>query len=251
MWKERLFCLIFATMKELYVITPVKDSIESTLKTIDSVMASKLDVPFTYTIFNDFSTMENTRILSKKSLEMGFDLVNLQDLTTHPSPNYLMVLQMAQQEALKRDAALVIVESDVIVTPHTLQGLFWGALEQENAGICASVTVDDGGMINYPYKGAAKGPVGVYATRHHCSFCCSLLTRNLLEKFDFRSLDPTKNWYDVTISHESLNLGLCNYLFVCLPVIHRPHSSRPWKLLKYKNPLKYYFLKFTKGLDKI
>lgn len=238
-------------MKELYVITPVKDSIESTLKTIDAVMASQVDMPFTYTIFNDFSTRENTEILSRKSQEMGFRLINLQDLTDHPSPNYLLVLQMAQREALERDAALVIVESDVTVTPHTLQGLLWGALEHEDAGICASVTVDDGGRINYPYLHAAKGPVGVYATRRHCSFCCSLLTRALLERFDFRSLDPAKNWYDVTISHESLRLGLSNYLFVCLPVIHRPHSSRPWKLLKYKNPLKYYFLKFTKGMDKI
>jgi len=36
-----------------------------------------------------------------------------------------------------------------------------------------------------------------------------------------------------------------------LTVWHRPHSSRPWKQLKYTNPLKYYWLKFTKGLDKI
>jgi hypothetical protein len=34
-------------------------------------------------------------------------------------------------------------------------------------------------------------------------------------------------------------------------VTHRPHASRPWKQLKYKNPLKYYWLKLTKGLDKI
>ncbi|MBR6465174.1 MAG: glycosyltransferase family 2 protein, partial [Bacteroidales bacterium] len=28
-------------------------------------------------------------------------------------------------------------------------------------------------------------------------------------------------------------------------------QSRPWKLLKYKNPIKYYWIKFTKGMDKI
>ena len=39
--------------------------------------------------------------------------------------------------------------------------------------------------------------------------------------------------------------------YTSLPVLHRPHQSRPWKQLKYKNPLKYYWLKFTKGLDKI
>lgn len=238
-------------MKELYIITPVKDSIDSTLETVRAVMASELDLPYTYTIYNDFSTPENTERLRLASQELGFRLINLEDMTSHPSPNYLLVLQHARQEALARDAALVIVESDVVVTPHTLQGLAWGAREQADAGICASVTVDDEGMINYPYKFARKGPVGVYPTRRHCSFCCSLLSGELLRRFDFGTLDPTRNWYDVTISHASLEQGLRNYLFVSLPVIHRPHSSRPWKLLKYKNPLKYYFLKYTKGLDKI
>jgi hypothetical protein len=73
----------------------------------------------------------------------------------------------------------------------------------------------------------------------------------LLRAYDFQQLNPEKNWYDVTISHESTRLGLNNYLFTTLPVLHRPHTSRPWKQLKYKNPLKYYWLKFTKGLDKI
>ena len=72
-----------------------------------------------------------------------------------------------------------------------------------------------------------------------------------LRAFDFRQLDPTKNWFDVTISHEALKQGFQNYLFTTLPVWHRPHGSRPWKQLKYKNPLKYYWLKYTKGLDKI
>ena len=54
-----------------------------------------------------------------------------------------------------------------------------------------------------------------------------------------------------TISHQSLKEGFKNYLFTTLPVLHQPHGSRPWKQLKYKNPLKYYWLKYTKGLDKI
>ena len=48
-----------------------------------------------------------------------------------------------------------------------------------------------------------------------------------------------------------LGKGFHNYLFINLPVLHRPHGSRPWKKLKYTNPLKYYWLKYTKGLDKI
>ena len=182
---------------------------------------------------------------------MGFELVNLSDLTTHPSPNYLLVLQMCQQRALEADAHLLIVESDVIVRPNTLQGLYEGAEAREDCGIAASVTVDDDGEINYPY-GFAKGHKGeTYEVKKHCSFCCSLLTNRLLHTFDFRELNPEKHWFDVTISQRSRELGLKNYLFANLPVVHRPHQSRPWKQLKYKNPLKYYWIKFTKGFDKI
>ena len=106
-------------------------------------------------------------------------------------------------------------------------------------------------MINYPYLHAKGKENQVFETKKHCSFCCSLLTLALLERFAFTSLNPEKNWFDVTISHESLALGLRNYLFTNLPVLHRPHQSRPWKQLKYKNPLLYYWKKITKGLDKI
>ena len=239
------------TMKGLYIITPVKDSIDSTLLTIKAVLASQLNVPYTYMVFNDFSTPENTARLEAASHEMGFRLVNLSDMTNHPSPNYLLVLQTAQREALAADAGLCIVESDVVVTPQTLQGLYDGALAQPQCGIAASVTVDDAGAINYPYLYARGMENRVVNVKKHCSFCCSLLTPALLQAYPFTALNPEKNWYDVTISHESLERGFSNYLFTNLPVIHRPHQSRPWKQLKYTNPLKYYWLKFTKGLDKI
>ena len=204
-------------MKRIHIITPVKDSIELTLQTIDAIMASELRTPFTYTVYNDFSTEENTARLREASGRLGFELVNLADITTHPSPNYLLVLQMAQERAIAEEAGLAIVESDVIVKSDTLQSLFDGASERKDCG----------------------------------SFCCSLLTLDFLRSFDFHQLDPEKNWHDVTISHQSLKEGFRNYLFTTLPVWHRPHSSRPWKQLKYKNPLKYYWLKYTKGLDKI
>ena len=84
-------------MKKLHVITPVKDSIDFTLETVKAVLASQTSVPFTYTLYNDFSTAENTARLEAASQEAGFRLVHLSDLTTHPSPNYLLVLQMAQR----------------------------------------------------------------------------------------------------------------------------------------------------------
>ena len=158
-------------MKELHIITPVKDSIDSTLQTIRAVLDSHIDVPFTYTVYNDFSTAENTARLAQASQEMGFRLVNLSDLTSHPSPNYLLVLQTAQREALAADAALCIVESDVVVQPHTLQSLYDGALQRADCGIAASVTVDDEGNINYPYLYARGKENQVINVKKHCSFC--------------------------------------------------------------------------------
>lgn len=238
-------------MKCLHVLTPVKDSIDFTLETIEAIMQSEVTVPFTYTVYNDFSTDETTRRLEEASRRYGFRLVNLSDVTSHPSPNYLLVLQMAQQEAIAADAGMLIVESDVVVKKNTLQDLFNGAAEREDCAIAAAVTVDETGAINYPYLHAKGNEGKIYPEKKHCSFCCSLLTPKFLQTFDFHQLDPTKNWYDVTISHEALKKGFRNYLFANLPVWHRPHGSRPWKQLKYKNPLKYYWLKFTKGLDKI
>ena len=238
-------------MKNLHIITPVKDSIDSTIQTIRALLSSQIDVPYIYTVYNDFSSAENTALLEKYSKELGFELVNLADITDHPSPNYLLVLQMAQKRAIEQQAGLLIVESDVVVDKLTVQGLVDGAEQREDCGIAASVTVDESGVINYPYN-YAKGHEGeAYKVDKHCSFCCSLLTSRLLNSYDFHNLNPNKHWFDVHISHISQDLGLNNYLFCNLPVLHRPHASRPWKQMKYKNPIKYYLLKFFKRVDKI
>ena len=239
-------------MKHLHIITPVKDSMETAVQTIQAIVASKFKMPVKYTVYNDYSTPETTAELTRLSQELGFELVNLCDLTDHPSPNYLLVLQRSQQRALAEDAGLIIVESDVTVQPDTIQGLVDGAIDRPDCGIAASATVDQDGIINYPYKKNFSGKENqVVDTRRHCSFCCSLLTPALLKAYDFNNLDPEKNWYDVTISHKSLECGLHNYVFATLPVLHRPHASRPWKQLKYKNPLLYYWRKFTKKMDRI
>ena len=238
-------------MKCVHILTPVKDSIDLTLETVKSVLSSQWDIPVVYTVYNDFSTAENTIRLQEASKEMGFELVNLKDITSHPSPNYLLVLQMAQKRAIEAEAGLLIVESDVIVRANTLQDLFKVASTQKDCAIAAAVTVDEQGKVNYPYLYASDYAKEVIPVKKHCSFCCSLLSLNFLKAFDFQTLDPTKNWFDVTISHVALEKGFRNYLGMNLPVWHRPHGSRPWKQLKYTNPLKYYWLKFTKGLDKI
>lgn len=240
-------------MKPLHIITPVKDSIASTLETAEAILSSDIRSPFTYTIYNDFSTPENTATLEKFVAQQDgrMRLVNLADITSHPSPNYLLVLQTTQQLALEEGADLIIIESDVVVRPNTIQALADSAAERPDCGIAASVTVDDQGKINYPYEYARGHEGESFAVKKHCSFCCSLLTNNLLKAYDFHTLNPEKHWFDVTISQQARALGFTNYLFANLPVIHRPHASRPWKQLKYTNPLKYYWIKFTKGFDKI
>lgn len=179
-------------MKCLHIITPVKDSIDFTLETVRAILASDIKVPFTYTVYNDFSTEENTKRLEEASKELDFRLVNLSDITTHPSPNYLLVLQRSQQEAIADDAGLLIVESDVVVKKNTLQELYDGAAARSGCAIAAAVTVDENGVINYPYLHAKGNEGKVYPEKKHCSFCCSLLTPEFLRAFDFRQLDPTK-----------------------------------------------------------
>ena len=240
-------------MRPLHIITPVKDSIHLSLLTAESVLRSTIGVPHHYTIYNDFSTQSNRLLLEQFVLsnKEAVSLVNLSEHTSHPSPNYRLILQLSQQRALADGADLLIVESDVVVREHTIQSLIEGAAERPDCGIAAAVTVDERGRINYPYEHARGHEGECYAIKHHCSFCCSLLKNELLQAVDFRTLNPEKHWFDVTISHLSLALGFKNYLFTYLPVTHRPHASRPWKQLKYTHPLKYYWIKVTHGFDKI
>lgn len=239
------------TGRRLHVITPVKDSIELTLRTIRSVLDSQTGVPFTYTIYNDFSTPETTARLEAEAAKGGgrLQLVNLADLTDHPSPNYRLTLCTARRKALDAGAELIIVESDVVVRPDTLQRLLDGAAARPDCAMAAALTVDAEGRVNYPYeKQACDGPT---VARSHLSFCCTLLTNRFLQQADFEALDPAKSWFDVPISHMARRAGLRNYLFGHLRVEHRPHSSRPWKLLKYTNRWKYYWNKLIRRPDKI
>jgi hypothetical protein len=238
-------------MRGIQVITPVKDSIDLTLGTIRAVLKSDGVPSLSYTVYNDFSKAENTLRLEQAAVEYGFGLVNLSRLTTHPSPNYLLILQEAQRAALARQTALCIVESDVVVQQDTIRQLVEGAQLRQDCGLAAAVTVDDEGMVNYPYLYARKLKKEPCTTQNHLSFCCTLMTEKFLQRYDFGELDAKKSWYDVSISRQSLRLGFKNYLFPNLPVLHRPHGSRPWKQLKYTHPVKYYFLKLIRQRDKI
>lgn len=233
-------------MHPLHVIMPVKDSLQTATEAVRAVCDAGLQL----TVFNDFSTAENTAALQQLAGELCFTLVNLQDITTHPSPNYLLVLQLAQQQALAEGAHLVIVESDVIVRGDTVRRLA-DLADDPQTGLVAAVTTDNSGTVNFPYDYARRWTVATHETRKRLSFCCTLVSLHFLRKFDFRTLDPSRNWYDVFVSHKACELGFRNLLMLDNPVIHRPHSSRPWKQLKYTNPLKYYWQKLIHGRDRI
>ena len=164
------------------------------------------------------------------------------------------MLQLAQEQALAEEKHLVIVESDVIIQPNTFERM--ADEVRQDVGMVAAVTVDENGEYNFPYHYVRRWRYRLRSkesidTRKRFSFCCTLLTNELLQKADFQQLDPTKNWYDVTISHWSIQLGLHNILMLGNPVVHFPHASRPWKRLKYTNPLLYYWRKFTLKKDRI
>jgi hypothetical protein len=238
-------------MHKLHVLTPVKDSLDTTLRTIDSIVNSATAVELDYTVYNDFSTDETTSQLRSVADTRGITLVNLKDITSHPSPNYLLVLRIAQRRAVAESAHLLIVESDVVVERDTLQHLYDCAATLEKPGMIAAVTTDSGRNVNFPYLYARKFAAGVIATRKRLSFCCTLLSWPYLSSFSFEGLHPGKSWYDVSISRKSRELGFTNYLLTSLPVLHVPHSSRPWKQLKYTHPWKYWWNKLTDNRDRI
>ena len=239
------------TNQMIHIIMPVKDSLETAEEAIRAIVGSG----HTLTVYDDYSTPENAARLDALHEELGIRVVHIAEHVDHPSPNYRWVLRTAQREALETNRDLVIIESDVLVRPETIDRLVESKKtaslkEKSPIGMVAAVTVNDEGVVNFPYEYARKirkdGPC-----KKRFSFCCTLLTQELLCAYDFEQLDPEKNWYDVHISHMSVKLGFENILQVSNPVIHRPHSSRPWKQLKYTNPLLYYWRKLTQRKDRI
>ena len=236
-------------MAEVIVITPVKNSIETTLDTAKAIAGSSVSVK--HIIFNDFSTEETKAKLEDEKSTIGYELIHIEDLTDHPSPNYKLVLQMAQKMGLEQNVPVLVVESDVVVKKNTVEDILNYQKAHLNSGLIGSVTVDENGQVNFPYLKFKGVKDQVISTQRSLSFCCTLFSLPFLKAFDFTELDEAKDWYDTFISKKAIELGFENYVLMNAPVWHRPHASRPWKQLKYTNPLKYYFLKFWKGLDKI
>ena len=235
-------------MKNLLIITPVKDSVVTAMEAITLICHSKKDYP--YRVYNDRSLPESRTVL-EHGIALGYELINIEEFVETPSPNYRFTLIDARQKALELNAHLLIVESDVFVQPGTISRLLKTAIEVENCGMVAAITTDESGNINFPYLHIKRSSQGLIETKHRVSFCCTLLTNQLLNKIDFDLLSTSKDWFDVQISKKSRKMGFKNLIDTDLRIIHLPHSSRPWKKLKYENPLKYYMRKYLKKLDRI
>lgn len=227
-----------------HIIIPIKDSLQIAERALRALKGHPV------TIWNDNSTAENTQLLHSLAEALGFECIDVATLTNHPSPNYLLLLRLMRQRAISNNHHLIVVESDVIVTDSSIARMV-DIAQQENIGMVAAVTHDDHGKVNFPYEYAQKYSIGAIETRKRLSFCCTLMTVEMLQRVDFDQLNPEKDWFDVTITRLSREQGLTNILLTDSPVRHYPHSSRPWKQLKYTHPLRYYWRKIFHGQDKI
>lgn len=236
-------------MSETIVITPVKDSPVTTEKTIEAVCQSNCCIE--YYVYNDFSGPETKNMLMGAAKKRGFHLVHIEEFTKNPSPNYKLVLQKAQKSAIEKCKPLVIVESDVIVQFNTITRLLEISNSLPNPGLVGAITTDRQGNYNFPYNYEKIKNDKTIDTSRSLSFCCTLLTLPFLKSFNFESLSESKDWFDVTISRQARKSGFHNYLAKGVEVIHLPHSSRPWKNLKYSNPFLYYFRKLIYKRDRI
>lgn len=238
-------------MFKAIVVTPVKDSIENTMDTIKAIHASEIKVQ--HLVYNDFSSEATKQVLEDNESRYSYELIHLENLTSTPSPNYKLVLQDAQRRALEAELPLIIVESDVEVKPDTFGLLLAFDQQHERVGLVGAITVGHDGNINFPYlRFKDQRPrEGVLNTKKSLSFCCTLISLEFLMHYGFASLKPSKDWFDTFISKQALTLGFSNFLLYDVPVLHKPHGSRPWKQLKYTNPFKYYLLKLIKRRDKI
>lgn len=236
-------------MYNALVITPVKNSLQNTLEACQAISAST--IALRHIVYDDFSDDETKAGLREAAKATNFELVHLETLTSHPSPNYKLVLQLAQKEAITMNVPLIIVESDVTVQKDTFKQLIAYQNATSRPGLIGAVTTDAHQKINYPYEKFKRAKGAFSVTERSLSFCCTLLSLDLLKAFDFKALDDTKDWYDTFISKKALELNFTNVVVFDSPVLHKPHSSRPWKLLKYSNPIAYYWQKLLKRRDKI
>lgn len=232
-------------MKEAVIVTPVKNAVDIAIQSIKATHKYSMGAP--YFVYNDNSNEATTNALQELSKKLHFRLLHLSDITSKPSPNYDVILRESQKEALSQNKHLIIVESDVIIRPETIHSLLSFADQKEKLSMVAAITVDEDGEINYPFVPFKDIPEDTISTKRIMSFSCTLITNEFMKKCSFAELDSSKDWFDTILSEDAIEMGFFNYILKNVSVIHYPHSSRPWKYLKKKNPVKYYFIKLFKG----
>jgi GT2 family glycosyltransferase len=158
---------------------------------------------------------------------------------------------MGQKIALDKKVPLILIESDVIIAENTITDLTETATHCKNPGLVGLATVDQDGNFNFPYSYIKNDQKTVIETPRSLSFCCTLISYPFLKKYNFDQLPQKKDWFDIYISGQSRKHGFHNYLIKKNGVLHLPHSSRPWKQLKYSHPFRYYFYKLLQRRDRI
>ncbi len=234
-------------LSDLLIVTPVKNSLDTTIKTIEAV--SQYRSIHEYLVFNDNSDTETTQWLEENSIQLGYTLLQAQEITPEDSPNQRALLIELLTRCRGRD--ILIVESDVIINQNTITGLQDAANTLESPGLIGAVTVDADGVPCFPHA-HLKGKTGsVIQLNSSISFCCTLLSRSFFDTISAASLSRKKEWFDIFLSKKARNSGYKNYILLNQKVFHRPHSSRPWKKMKYTHPIRYYLGKFFARRDRI
>ncbi|MGL1935497.1 MAG: hypothetical protein OCD01_10765 [Fibrobacterales bacterium] len=231
----------------ILIVTPVKDSLDTARDTIETVVAYKGAIE--YLIFDDHSERETSEWLKHAASTYSLSLLTAKEIGAGASPNQWHLLQ--ELEKRRKGRAILFIESDVRIGKSTIEDLYNYALTLDNPGMIGAVTVDDQDTICYPYGYVARQKGSVVETHKRVSFCCTLITDSFLLDLSINELSPKKSWFDVELSKKSRSFGYKNYILLNQRVYHRPHSSRPWKKEKYRNPIRYYIKKLITGRDSI
>ncbi len=215
-------------MNNLHVITVVKNSIESALITIDSILTSECTVNFKFYVYNDFSSDETKEKLEIESQKLHFSLINLCDFSSNKSSNLLKIIQLAQQNAIADKAHLLFIDSDIVIGTNTIQRLYENAGIHQKVGMISAITTNIHGKITSPFLFTKDFKTGIFETKKSLHFCCIILTYNLLSSIDFRDIKSEKVNINAAISKTAIGKGFFNYLLTSVQVLYFPHKTSFW-----------------------
>lgn len=212
-------------------------------------------------------------------------LIRLKDYTDSNSPNYGLALKIALKESLKRNMKLLVLESDVFllsdktiptlekileenlkiamigsltIGPHPHEIIYAESSQEYQKKYEQILTKKDELSSNFPYGRLkdkmryrniklSRWKIPKIFPRKHLSFCCTLISMDFektLMSLDFSS----HKWYDLISSRLAYKNNFKLFVETSFPVLHLPHSSRPEKKLKYRNPMSYYIAKIKSNV---